>query len=182
MSAHAEPEGIWGIMAEFEAPGALVKACEGAHEAGYRNMDAYTPYPIEGVFEALHLHRNAMPLIVLCGGILGGIGGLSLEYWVSVIAYPLVVGGKPLFSLPAFIPVTFECTILAAALSAVFGMLALNGLPMPYHPVFNVPQFALASRDKFFLCIESTDPKFDREATHKFLEQFQPRSIAEVNP
>jgi hypothetical protein len=128
------------------------------------------------------LHKNAMPLIVLCGGILGGLGGLGLQYWVSAVAYPLDVGGKPFFSLPAFIPVTFECTILAAALSAVLGMLALNGLPMPYHPVFNVPSFALASRDRFFLCIESADPIFDREGTQKFLEQFAPSSVAEVAP
>jgi hypothetical protein len=182
MSARVEKPGIWGLMAEFDAPASLVRACRSARDAGYRKMDAYTPFPVEAVFEALDLHRNEMPLVVLCGGILGGLGGLGLQYWCSTIAYPLVVGGKPFFSLPAFIPVTFECTILAAALSAVFGMLALNGLPMPYHPVFNVPSFAFASRDKFFLCIESADPKFDREATQKFLEQFEPRSISEVEP
>jgi hypothetical protein len=123
-----------------------------------------------------------MPLIVLCGGILGAIGGLSLQYWVSVDAMPIVVDGKPLFSLPQFIPVIFECTILAAALFAVLGMLALNGLPQPYHPVFNVPSFALASRDRFFLVIESEDPKFDRSATRKFLEEQTPLSVSEVDP
>jgi ActD protein len=137
---------------------------------------------MEAVFEALDLHKNAMPVIVLIGGILGGIGGLSLEYWASAIAYPLNIGGKPFFSLPAFIPVTFECTILAAAIAAVLGMLALNGLPMPYHPVFNVPTFALASRDRFFLAIESTDPKFDARSTREFLEQFSPLSVSEVEP
>jgi len=173
---------VWGLMAEFDTPAALVHACRTAREAGYRQMDAYTPFPIEAVFEALGLHRNAMPFIVLCGGLLGAIGGMSLCYWVSVVAYPLNVGGRPFFSLPAFIPVTFECTILAGALFAVLGMLAMNGLPMPYHPVFNVPSFALASRDRFFLCIESTDSRFDREGTWKFLEQFAPLSISEVNP
>ncbi len=123
-----------------------------------------------------------MPLIVLCGALFGAIGGISLEYWVSVIAYPLNVGGKPFFSLPQFIPVMFECTILGGALSAVLGMLALNGLPMPYHPVFNVPSFALASRDRFFLAIEATDPKFDRAATRKFLEELTPLSVSEVDP
>jgi hypothetical protein len=123
-----------------------------------------------------------MPIIVLCGGILGGLGGLALQYWVSVVAYPLNIGGKPFFSLPAFIPITFECTILLAALSCVLGMLALNGLPMPYHPVFNVPSFALATRDRFFLCIESTDARFDPQGTRKFLEELGPRSVSEVEP
>ena len=182
MSAPIRKPGIWGLMAEFDSPADLVRACRAAREAGYRQMDAYTPFPMEAVFEALGLHRNAMPLLVLCGGILGCVGGLGLCYWVSVVAYPLNVGGRPFFSLPAFIPVTFECTILVAALFAVLGMLALNGLPMPYHPVFNVPSFALASRDRFFLCIESADARFDREATQKFLEQFSPLSVSEVAP
>jgi len=182
LSAPIRKPGIWGLMAEFDSPADLVRACRAAREAGYRQMDAYTPFPMEAVFEALGLHRNAMPLLVLCGGLLGCVGGLGLCYWVSVVAYPLNVGGRPFFSLPAFIPVTFECTILAAALFAVLGMLALNGLPMPYHPVFNVPSFAMASRDRFFLCIESADARFDREATQKFLEQFSPLSVSEVAP
>ena len=182
MSAPVAKPGVWGLMAEFDQPADLVRACRSAREAGYRRMDAYTPFPIEAVSEALGLHKNAMALIVLCGGILGGLGGLALQYWVSVIAYPLNVGGRPFFSLPAFIPITFECTILLAAIFAVFGMLALNGLPMPYHPVFNVPSFALATRDRFFLCIESADPRFERSATQKFLEQFAPLSISEVEP
>jgi hypothetical protein len=182
LSAPIRKPGIWGLMAEFDSPADLVRACRAAREAGYRQMDAYTPFPMEAVFEALGLHRNAMPLLVLCGGLLGCVGGLGLCYWVSVVAYPLNVGGRPFFSLPAFIPVTFECTILAAALFAVLGMLALNGLPMPYHPVFNVASFAMASRDRFFLCIESADARFDREATQKFLEQFSPLSVSEVAP
>ena len=143
-------------------------------------MDAYTPFPMEAVFEALGLHRNAMPLLVLCGGILGCVGGLGLCYWVSVVAYPLNVGGRPFFSLPAFIPVTFECTILVASLSAVLGMLALNGLPMPYHPVFNLPRFALASRNRFFLCIEAQDPRFDLDGTRRFLETLGAREVSSV--
>jgi hypothetical protein len=182
VSAPVAKPGIWGLLAEFEKPGDLVRACRAARQAGYRRMDAYTPFPMEAVSEALEFKRNAVPLLVLCGGILGGVGGLLLQYWVAAVAYPLNIGGKPFFSLPAFIPVTFECTILLAAIFAVLGMLALNGLPMPYHPVFNVPRFALASYDRFFLCIESADPRFDRAGTEKFLEQFTPVSISEVEP
>jgi hypothetical protein len=182
MTTPSSRPGVWGLMAEFDQPADLVRACRAARAAGYRRLDAHTPFPMEAVFEALELHRNEMPLIVLCGGILGGIGGLALEYWVSVDAMPIVVDGKPFFSLPQFIPVIFECTILVAALFAVLGMLALNGLPQPYHPVFNVPSFALASRDRFFLVIESADPKFDRSATRKFLEELTPLSVSEVDP
>jgi hypothetical protein len=143
-------------------------------------MDAYSPFPIEELAEALHFHERRLPLIVLFGGVAGGLGGYLLQYWTSVIEYPINVGGRPLHSWPAFIPVTFETTVLLAALSAVLGMLALNGLPMPYHPVFNVPRFALATRDQFFLCIEAVDPQFDPEITWRFLERLDPLSIAEV--
>ena len=171
---------IHGLMAEFEDPTSLVTATERAHHEGYRRMDAYSPYPIEELHHALGARHTRLPLVVLIGGLAGGIGGYALEYWSSVIAYPLNIGGKPLHSWPAFIPVTFECTILAAALSCVLGMLALNGLPMPYHPVFNLPRFALASRNRFFLCIESKDPKFDIEATRRFLETLNPREVSTV--
>ena len=167
-------------MAEFETPTEAVAAARHAYEEGYRAMDAYSPYPVEELSEAIGFHRNRLPLIVLIGGILGCVGGFALCYWASAIAYPLNVGGRPLNSWPAFIPVTFECTILLAALAAVFGMLALNGLPQPYHPVFNVPRFELASRNHFFLCIEAKDPKFDREATRAFLEGLGPVEVTDV--
>jgi hypothetical protein len=164
---------LYGLMAEFESPTAVVDAARRAHEAGYRRMDAYSPFPIEELTEALGVKRTRLPLIVLIGGIAGCLGGYGLCYWVSAVVYPLNIGGRPLHSWPAFIPVTFECTILLAALAAVFGMLALNGLPQPYHPVFNVPRFELATRNHFFLCIESRDPKFDKESTREFLENLE---------
>ena len=167
-------------MAEFDDPTALVAATRGAHEKGYRRMDAYSPIPIEELHEALGSHHTRLPLIVLIGGLFGGIGGYGLQYWVSAIAYPINVGGRPFHSWPAFIPVTFECTVLVAALSAVLGMLALNGLPMPYHPVFNVPRFALASRNRFFLCIEARDKQFNLEETRRFLETLGPREVTTV--
>ena len=171
---------VYGLMAEFDDPTSLVAATQRAHDAGYRRMDAYSPFPIEELHEALGARHTRLPLLVLLGGLCGCIGGYTLEYWSSVVAYPLNIGGKPLHSWPAFIPVTFETTILVAALTCVLGMLALNGLPQPYHPVFNVPRFALASRNRFFLCIESTDPKFDVEATRRFLETLEPREVTSV--
>jgi hypothetical protein len=171
---------IHGLMAEFDSPTELVRAAERAHDEGYRKMDAYTPFPIEELSEAIGFHHTRLPLVVLIGGILGCLGGYGLQYWVAVIEYPLNVGGRPFHSWPSFIPITFETTVLVAALSAVLGMLALNGLPMPYHPVFNVKSFALASKDKFFLCIEAEDPKYDRAATESFLKSLRPREIAEV--
>ena len=171
---------VYGLMAEFDDPNTLVAATHRAYAEGYRRMDAYSPFPIEELHEALGAHHSRLPLIVLMGGILGCIGGYSLQYWISAIAYPINVGGKPFHSCPAFIPVTVECTILAAALTAVLGMLALNGLPTPYHPVFNVPRFALASRNRFFLVIEAKDGKFDLEATRRFLETLSPREVTTV--
>lgn len=176
----AETRRLYGLMAEFVTPTDVVEAARSAYEEGYRRMDAYSPYPIEELSEAIGFHRNRLPLIVLIGGIVGCVGGFALCYWASVIAYPLNIGGRPLNSWPAFIPVTFECTILVAALSAVFGMLALNGLPQPYHPVFNVPSFETASRNHFFLCIESRDPRFDPEATRRFLESLGPTEVTDV--
>jgi len=171
---------IYGLLAEFDTPTQLLTAVRKARADGYRVMDAYSPFPIEELAEALHFHDRRLSLIVLIGGITGAVGGYLLEYWTSVIDYPINVGGRPLHSWPAFIPVTFETTVLCAAIFAVLGMLALNGLPMPYHPVFNVPRFALATRDQFFLCIEAIDPQFDRDITWRFLKRLDPLSIAEV--
>jgi hypothetical protein len=171
---------VYGLMAEFEDPNALVAAAHHARLEGYRRMDAYSPFPIEELHEALGLPPTRLPLIVLIGGLVGAVAGYGLQYWVSVIENPLNIGGKPLHSWPAFIPITFETTILVAALSAVLGMLALNGLPMPYHPVFNVPRFALASRNRFFLCIEARDSQFDLEATRTFLQTLNPREVSTV--
>jgi hypothetical protein len=171
---------LYGLMAEFDTAEALREAAQRTYDAGYRRIDAYSPFPVDGLAEAIGFHHTRLPLIVLIGGILGGVGGFLLQYWISVIDYPLIVGGKPYNSWPAFIPVTFETTVLAAALTAVLGMLALNGLPMPYHPVFNVERFALASRDRFFLCIEAADPHFDGANTRRFLEEMAPRAVSEV--
>lgn len=171
---------LYGMLAEFDNPENLVAAARRAREAGYRKMDAYTPFPIEELNEALELGRTWVPTIVLIGGILGAAVGYFLQYYISVIDYPINVGGRPLHSWPAFIPVTFETTVLTAGLFAVLGMLALNGLPMPYHPVFNVPTFSLASHDRFFLCIEAGDPRFDREQTRRFIEELKPQRVSEI--
>jgi len=173
---------MYGLIAEFDNPEALVGAARRAFAEGFRKMDAYSPFPVEGLAEALGFHRTRVPLIVLTGGILGCLGGFFLQYWLAVIDYPINVGGRPLNSWPSFIPVTFELTILIAALSAFFGVLALNGLPMPYHPVFNVERFELASRNRFFLLIEAADPRFDSAGTRRFLENIGSHGVYEVEP
>lgn len=173
---------MYGLIAEFDNPEALVAAAHRAFAEGFRKMDAYSPFPVEGLAEALGFHRTRVPLIVLTGGILGCLGGFFLQYWLAVIDYPINVGGRPLNSWPSFIPVTFELTILIAALSAFFGVLALNGLPMPYHPVFNVERFELASRNRFFLLIEAADPRFDSAGTRRFLENIGSHGVYEVEP
>ena len=173
--------GLYGIMAQFEEPEQLLKAAHQAYGAGYRKMDAYTPMPIDGLAEAIGFTRHWVSLVVLIGGLAGCVGGFTLLWWIAVIAYPHNVGGRPFVSWPMFIPITFECTILLAALSSALGMLAMNKLPMPYHPVFNVPSFSeRASIDRFFLCIEADDPKFDRSQTRAFLEELGPEEVAEV--
>lgn len=173
---------IYALMAEFTGADALIQAVRRTREAGYRFIDAFTPFPVEGLSEAIGHRPTRIPLIVLAGGIIGGLTGYLLQYHASVLAYPLNVGGRPLHSWPSFIPVTFETTVLAAALSAVIGMLALNGLPKPYHPVFNVPQFARASQDRFFLIIEARDPRFDPAQTRAFLKSLHPAEVLEVEP
>ena len=171
---------IYGVMAEFETPTGLVNAAREAYAKGYRKLDAYSPFPIEELSEVLHLHKNKLPLIVLLGGLLGTICGYYLQYYVTVVYFPINIGGRPLHSWPAYIVITFEVTVLFASIAAFLGLLALCGLPMPYHPVWNVPRFAFASRNRFFLCIESTDPLFDRQRTCDFLETLEPREVSEV--
>ncbi len=182
-SAPGRPRGgpaLYGIMAEFDNPSDLVAAAKQTHQAGYRRINGYSPYPIEELTEAIGFTRTTLPLIVLVGGILGGLGGFFMQYWMAVIDYPLNVGGKPLNSWPAFIPITFECTVLMASFAAVLGMLLLNKLPQPYHPVFNAPNFALATRDKFFLVIEANDPKFSHAETTQFMNTLGAMGVNDV--
>jgi hypothetical protein len=171
---------IYGILAEFDSPTDLVEAARQTTKAGYKKIDAYSPFPIEELADAIGFPKNGVPLVVLIGGLLGCVGGYFMQYWIAAISYPINIGGRPYNSWPAFIVVTFEMTILCAGLAAIFGMLALNGLPMPYHPVFNVPRFAFATKDRFFLIIFSSDVKYDPVETRHFLERLEPRSISEV--
>jgi len=171
---------IYGLIAEFETHGQLLEAANSAREEGYCRMDGFTPFPVEGLPQALGRGRTKIPLIVLLGGICGGLGGYFMEWYANVVSYPINIGGRPLNSWPMFIPITFELTVLGAALSAFFSALLLNKLPQPYHPVFNAPHFERASIDRFFLCIESIDPKFEPVATRAFLEKFEAINISEV--
>jgi hypothetical protein len=182
-SATGTPSGIYGVMAEFETPAALVHAAKQTYAAGYRKLDTFSPFPIEEAWEAIGHHDRRLSLIVLCGGLAGLMTGYGLQYWVHAIAYPINIAGKPLNSWPQFIPVTFEMTILFAAITAVVTMVFLNGLPMPYHPVFNVQRFVdHASRDRFFLLVEAADPRFDRQQTMDFLKGLNASEVSEVEP
>jgi hypothetical protein len=173
--------GIYGVMGEFLTPEEILHAAAAARQAGYKYISAYTPFPVEGLAHAIGFPRTGVPLLTLIGGLVGCFGGFGLQYWCSAISYPLNIGGRPLNSWPAFIPVTFELTILGAASFAVIGMLALNKLPQPYHQVFNVERFSRASTDRFFLCIESRDPKFHLAETAKFLQSVQAHHVHEVS-
>lgn len=175
-------EGTYGLLAEFDTPTELVRATEAAHAAGYRRMDCYTPYPVEEAAEALNFHRNRVPLICLIGGMLGGATAFLMSSWIAVWGYPLNIAGRPLYAWPAYIIPAYEWTILFSGLSAAFGMIALNGLPQTYHPLFNAPNFRSgATVDKFFLCLEATDPKFSLTDSRAFLESFSPVSVVEVD-
>jgi len=171
---------LFGLLAEFDSADKLVRATRAAYAAGFRAMDAYSPFPVEGLSEALGSHTSAIPLIGLFGGTAGALTGVTLQYWIHVLALPINVGGRPLDSWPSFLPVTFELAVLFSALSMVAGLLILNRLPEPYHPVFNVAAFARASRDRFFLCVEARDPSFRREDTRRFLEQHGASEVADV--
>src|SRR5882724_9190246 len=173
---------LYGLLGEFDSPKQLMDAAKKVREAGYRRIDAFVPFPVEGLSQALGLGRkhDLVPLLTLAGGLGGGLTGFFFQLWVNMSAYPMNIAGRPLNSWPAFIPVTFELTVLGAATFAVFGMLALNKLPQPYHPVFNVERFSQASTDKFFLCIEARDPKFDLVETSKFLHSLHAQHVNEV--
>ncbi len=173
-------ENLYGILAEFDTATELVDAARRTREAGYTATDAFSPFPIHEMDEALGIKRTILPYLVFAGGIAGLLSGIGLEYYTAVIDYPLIVGGRPFFSLPSFIPPAYELTILFAAFVAVFGMLFLNGLPQLYHPVFNVPRFALATREKFFLLIETKDEQFDYENTRSFMESLSPQEVFDV--
>lgn len=172
---------IYGLLAEFETPEQVLAAARRTREAGYRRIDAFTPIPVEGLAEAIGFEWTSLPIVVFIGGLLGGITGFGMCWYANVISFPLDIGGKPFNSWPMWIPITFELTVLGGALAATFGMLAMNGLPTPYHPVFNVSRFALASTDRFFLCIKARDDKFDVAQTKAFLEGLRPHGVFEID-
>lgn len=173
----AESENIYGVLGEFDDTDTLIAAARELTRQGYRHVEAYTPFPVEELSEALEFRKSAMPLLVLIGGLIGCAAGMGLQYWVAVIEYPLNIGGRPAFSLPSFVPVAFETTILCASLFAVLGMLALNGLPRPHHPVFNIPEFAKASRDGYFLFVASRDQKYDGPGVEKLMQDLHARQV-----
>ena len=174
-------EEMYGLLAEFKEPEKLVEVAKKARDAGYRNLDAYSPYPVEGLPEALGSRHTKVPAIALTGGLIGGLGGYFMLYSSSVAFYPINVAGRPFHSWPMFIPITFELTILFSGLFTAIGMIALNGLPKPHHAVFAVPQFSLATDDRFFFCIEAKDPSFDPEKSRAFLNEFDPVGVYVVN-
>jgi hypothetical protein len=178
--AEVEEPRLYGIMAEFDTAEQLLQATRRAYRAGFRAMDTYTPFPVDGLDEALGVHSAAVPLIGLIGGMVGAATGYAMQFFVHAISLPINVGGRPFNSWPAFIPVTFEMGVLFSALSLLVGLMILNGHPEPYHPVFNVEAFARASRDRFFLCIEARDRQFEPAATRRFLQELGAREVADV--
>ena len=175
---HVPP--LYGVMAEFENPTDLVAAAHKVYSLGYRRINGYSPFPIEELSEAIGFTKTGLPLIVFIGGVVGGLSGFFMQYWIAAIDYPINVGGKPTNSWPAWIPITFEMTVLFAAFSAVLGMLILNKLPQPYHPVFNIPNFALATRDRFFLAVEANDPKFKHGEVVDLLKSLNAIAVNDV--
>ena len=178
--SHALQPASYGLLAEFDDPGALINAAKRAYEAGYRRLDTFSPYPIEEAWEAIGHHDRRLSFIVLAGGVAGLLAGLGLQYWASAIAYPMNVGGRPYASWPSFVVPAYETTILFASITTVVAMILLNGLPQPYHPLFNAPTFSSASADRFFLCIEAVDPKFEIGATRQFLQELRPVGVSDV--
>lgn len=172
---------LYGLIAEFDDPEALLAAAEKTRDAGYKKFEAYTPMPIHGLDEAVGYRGTRLPWVIFGAGLTGAIGMFTLQTWINLVAYPLNIGGRPLFSWPAFIPATFEGMVLLSAFAAVFGMIAACGLPRPYHPVFNAPNFERASVDRFFLCIEAADPKFELKRTRQFLESLEPLAVSTVD-
>jgi len=173
-------QGLYGMLAEFPSTESLIDGARRLHTAGFRRLDAYTPFPVEGLAEAIGFTKTRMPLLVLIGGLIGCAAGYGMQWYLTVKAYPLNIGGRPLHSWPSFIPVTFELTILVAALSAVLGMLALNGLPRPHHPLFAIDDFARASTDGYFLCVEARDPKFDDALVRRLFEEANAKEVWDV--
>ncbi len=171
---------LHGIVAEFTTAPDVLRAARAARAAGYTVLDAYTPYPVEGLAPALGHPRNRVPFVVFGGGLVGAVVGFFMQYWAMAVDYPLNVGGRPFNSWPVWIPITFELLILLASFGAFFGMLFLNGLPRLYHPVFDVPGFSRSTQDRFFLCIEATDPRFDAAAVRQFLTVLSPVVVTEV--
>lgn len=175
-----EEKGLYGVLAEFDDPNSVVAAARKVHEEGYRKVNAYSPYPLEELSEAIGFHRDRVALAAFAGGLMGVLGGLGLQVWTSAFDYPINIGGRPYISLPAFVPITYECMILLAAFGAVIGMLALNGLPQPYHPIFNAPNFNRASTDRFFIVIEAADVKFNQDKVKSLLAGLGAREVSDV--
>ena len=176
----ADPN-LYGLLAKFDSPEELIHASNRTVEAGYKKFDTYTPYPIEGLAQAMRLRPSPLPFLILAGGVIGAFAGFLMQTFATVIDNPYNIGGRPLFSWPAYIPITFEVTILSAALFGFFGLFIINRFPQPYHPVFNSEDFSQhAAQDGFYMDIEASDPKFDIDITRKFLEDLGSIQVSEI--